>query len=147
MSARRKIHPSILPAQPPQPAVGGRRAPARRAPYLSAVLAFGIVSLTGIPPTVGFIAKVYVFGAAVDAGLEWLVIIGVLNSVIAAYYYLRVIKLMYLSEPPSTDSIESGIPLRLAMLVTSAGVLLFGLYPTGLLNFVKSAAQALLSTS
>ena len=120
---------------------------ARRAPYLSAVLAFGLVSLTGIPPTVGFIAKVYVFGAAVDAGLEWLVIIGVLNSVIAAYYYLRIVKAMYLSEPLSTDPIESGTPLRLAMLVTSAGILLFGLYPTGLLNFVKSAAQALLSTS
>lgn len=120
---------------------------ARRAPYLSAVLAFGLVSLTGIPPTVGFIAKVYVFGAAVDAGLEWLVIIGVLNSVIAAYYYFRIIKLMYLSEPPSTDSIESGIPIRLAMLVTSAGVLFFGLYPTDLLNFVKSAAQVLLSAS
>lgn len=117
----------------------------RRAPYLAAALAFALVSLTGIPPTVGFITKVYVFGAAINADLEWLVIVGVVNSVIAAYYYLRVIKVMYLSPPPSDEPIQSGIPVRLAMIVTTAGVLVFGVFPARLLDMARTAVQVLLS--
>ena len=58
-----------------------------------------LISLTGIPPTAGFWAKVYVFNAAVQADLVWLALIGVLNSVISAYYYLRVVLNMYTQEP------------------------------------------------
>lgn len=117
----------------------------KRAPYLAAALAFALVSLTGIPPTVGFITKVYVFGAAVNADLAWLAVVGVINSVVSAYYYLRVIKIMYLQPPASEERVLSGMPIKLAMVVTTAGVLFFGLYPTGLLNMAKTAVQVLLA--
>jgi NADH-quinone oxidoreductase subunit N len=80
----------------------------RRSPYMAAVLALAMVSLTGIPPAVGFISKIYLFGAAVDANLEWLAVAGVVNSVISAYYYLRVVKVMYLSPPASEEPVTSG---------------------------------------
>ena len=118
---------------------------ARRAPYLSAVLAFAMISLIGVPPTVGFITKVYVFGAAVNANLEWLAVAGAVNSVISAYYYLRVVKVMYLSPPPTEERVSSGLPIRAAMLGAFAGVAFFGIYPTPLLNIARAAAEALLS--
>jgi NADH-quinone oxidoreductase subunit N len=116
---------------------------ARRSPYLAAVLAFAMISLTGVPPTVGFMAKIYIFGAAVDSGLTWLVVVGVLNSVVSAYYYIRVIKVMYLSSPPSDEPVESGLPLRLAMFATGASVVVFGLYPKPLLELARTAADVL----
>ena len=119
----------------------------RRAPYLAAVLAFALVSLTGVPPTVGFMVKIYIFGAAVDGGLAWLAVVGVLNSVVSAYYYLRVVRVMYLSEPASVQPLASGIPLRLAVLATTAGVLVFGVYPRWLLELAQTAAGALVPGS
>lgn len=116
---------------------------ARRAPYLAAVLGFAMVSLIGLPPTVGFVTKVYLFGAAVDANLEWLALIGVVNSVVSAYYYLRVVKVMYLSPPPVAGSLSTGAPIRLAILSTFAGMLFFGLYPLPLLSLARTAAEAL----
>ena len=116
----------------------------RRAPYLAAVLAFAMVSLTGVPPTVGFMAKVYIFGAAVNTGLAWLAVVGVVNSVVSAYYYLRVVKVMYLADPASEERLSSGIPIRLALLVTVAGVLVFGVYPGPLIELARTAADALL---
>ena len=115
----------------------------RRAPYLAAALAFSLVSLTGVPPTVGFIVKIYIFGAAVNSGLEWLAIVGVINSVVSAYYYVRVIKVMYLAEPASAEPVPSGIPVRLAVLAASAGILVFGVYPAPLLELARTAASVL----
>ena len=116
---------------------------ARRAPYLAAVLAFGLVSLIGMPPTVGFMAKVYIFGAAVDANLEWLAIVGVLNSVVSAYYYLRIVKVMYLSPPPTEERVGAAMPMRVAVLGAFAGTAFFGIYPTPLLNLARTAADVL----
>ena len=118
---------------------------ARRAPYLSAALGFALISLIGVPPTVGFITKVYIFGAAVDANLEWLAVAGVVNSVLSAYYYLRIVKEMYLSEPASDERVHSGLPLRLAVLAAFASVLFFGVYPTPLLELSRAAAAVLVS--
>ena len=120
---------------------------ARRAPYLAAVLAFAMISLIGLPPTVGFITKIYLFGTAVDANLEWLALAGVVNSVISAYYYLRVVKVMYLSPAPSDEAVGSGLPIRLAVMGTFAGTLFFGIYPTPLLVLATTAADALTSLS
>ena len=117
----------------------------QRAPYLAAALAFAMVSLTGVPPTVGFMVKIYVFGAAVNSDLAWLAVVGVVNSVVSAYYYLRVVKVMYLSPPAVEEPISPGIPLRLAVLVTTAGILVFGVYPKPLLELARSAAQVLVS--
>ncbi len=116
----------------------------RRAPYLAAVLGFSMVSLIGLPPTVGFITKIYLFGAAVDSNLDWLVVLGVLNSVISVYYYLRVVRVMYLSPPATDERISTGLNIRLAMLAAFAGVVFFGIYPTPLLRLAKTAADVLL---
>ena len=118
---------------------------ARRAPYLAAALGFALISLIGVPPSVGFIAKVYIFGAAVDANLEWLAAAGVVNSVVSAYYYLRIVKEMYLSEPASEERVPSGLPMRLAVLAAFAGVLFFGVYPAPLLELSRAAASVLVS--
>ncbi len=116
---------------------------ARRAPYLAAVLAFALVSLIGVPPTVGFMAKIFIFGAAVDANLEWLAIVGVLNSVVSAYYYLRIVKVMYLSPPPTEERVGAAMPMRVAVLGAFAGTAFFGIYPTPLLNLARTAADVL----
>ena len=117
----------------------------RRAPILATVLALSMISLTGIPPAVGFWAKIYLFGAAVEANLAWLVVIGVINSVVSAYYYLRVVKAMFLSEPASDERVAFGLPMQLAVAIGFIGTLLFGIYPTPLLNLARSAAGVLLS--
>ena len=118
---------------------------ARRAPLLAVVLTLSMISLTGIPPAVGFWAKIYLFGAAVEANLEWLVVIGVLNSVISAYYYLRVVKAMFLSEPATDERVRFAFPMQLAVALGFLATLFFGLYPTPLLNLARTAAQVLLS--
>ena len=71
----------------------------RKSPGLALLMMISLLSLGGIPPFAGFFAKVLVFGAAIENGLVWLAILGILNSVIALYYYLRVMKTMYLDEP------------------------------------------------
>lgn len=118
---------------------------ARRAPLLAVVLTLSMISLTGIPPAVGFWAKIYLFGVAVEANLEWLVGIGVLNSVISAYYYLRVVKAMFLSEPATEERVRFAFPMQLAVALGFLATLFFGIYPTPLLNLARTAAQALLS--
>ena len=116
----------------------------RRAPLLAAALAFAMISLTGVPPTVGFMAKIYIFGAAVNAGLAWLAIVGVLNSVISAYYYLRVVKVMVLSASEDATPVRPPLPVGLALFATTAGVLAFGVYPAPLIELARAAASVLL---
>src|SRR5574341_1026216 len=96
---------------------------AKRSPWLAAGLAACLISLTGIPPTAGFVAKLYVFNAAVQADLIWLGIVGVLNSVVSAYYYLRVVLNMYTAEPASEERFQPGYYLGLAMAVAVVGLL------------------------
>ena len=116
----------------------------RRAPWLAAVLAFCLISLIGIPPTAGFMAKVYIFSAAVHHDLLWLVVIAVINSAISAYYYLRVVKVMFLGEPASLEGVPSSLPLRATLAVAALGVLFLGVYPYLLLHFAETAATMLL---
>ena len=112
---------------------------ARRSPVIAFILAFCLVSLIGIPPTVGFMAKFYIFNAAIQENLLWLVIIAALNSVVSAYYYLRVVKLMYIGEPASEEAIPSSIPLRITLAITSLGVLVLGVYPWLVLRLAETA--------
>jgi NADH-quinone oxidoreductase subunit N len=118
---------------------------ARRAPWLAGVLALAMISLTGIPPAVGFWAKIYLFGAAVETNLEWLAVIGVVNSVVSAYYYLRVVKVMFLAAPPTEERVGFGFPMQVAVTAAFIGTLFFGIYPTPLLNLARAAAGVLLS--
>jgi len=112
----------------------------RRSPLLAAALGFALVSLTGIPPTAGFIAKLYIFNAAVESDLVWLVVIAVLNSVISAFYYLRVVRVMFLADAPSTESIPASVAVKLALAVAVAGIIFVGVVPSPLLDAAKDAA-------
>ncbi len=114
---------------------------ARRAPLVAAVLAFAMLSLIGIPPTAGFIGKLYLFNAAVRSDLVWLAVVGVINSVVSAYYYLRVIRVMYLGDSPSEDVIPSSRPVRLALALTGGGILAIGLLPGFLLKISEAAVH------
>lgn len=109
----------------------------RRAPWLAAALTIALLSLTGIPLTVGFIAKLAIFGAAVDAGLAWLVALGAVNSVVSAYYYLRVVRVMYLSEPAAEDRPGRSLPLELSVGMAAAAVVALGLWPQPLFGVAE----------
>jgi len=116
----------------------------KRSPWLAAGLALCLISLTGIPPTAGFMAKLYIFSAGVDANLIWLVIVGVLNAVIAAYYYLRIVKLMYLGEPVSEERVTSTRSLNVALAIACIGVLVLGIYPWVVLRVAETATRLFL---
>jgi NADH-quinone oxidoreductase subunit N len=114
---------------------------ARRSPWLAAGLTACLLSLTGIPPLAGFWAKVYVFNAAVQADLVWLAMIGVLNSVISAYYYLRVVLNMYTQEPSNEETFQPSAYLGLVMAAAVIGLFAIGVYPEPLLDASESAAE------
>ncbi|MBI1885582.1 MAG: NADH-quinone oxidoreductase subunit N [Chloroflexi bacterium] len=113
---------------------------ARRSPLLALGLTLCLVSLTGIPPTAGFIAKVYIFNAAVQADLVWLAVVGVLNSVLSVYYYLRVVLNMYTREPLSEEAIPLSPALGFAMATATVGLLVVGIFPFPLIEASEAAA-------
>jgi len=113
----------------------------KRAPLLALALTLCLISLIGIPPAAGFMAKFYIFSAAVKHNLLWLVIIAVLNSVISAYYYLRVVKVMWLGEAVSKEKVPSSGALRLALVLSCLGVLLLGIVPGYIMKLAQLAAS------
>ena len=114
-------------------------------PLLALALSVCLFSLAGIPPFVGFTAKFVVFRAAINEGLIWLAILGVVNSLISAYYYLRVVYLMYMKPlPKRKPSFPRSWEIAAVASLASLGVVLIGLYPTPLLNAAKIAARTLL---
>jgi NADH-quinone oxidoreductase subunit N len=113
----------------------------RRAPLLALALTLCLISLIGMPPAAGFMAKFYIFSGAVQHGLLWLVVIAVINSVISAYYYLRVVKVMWLGEPASKGKVPSSWALRLALSLSCLGVLLLGIIPAYGMRLAEMAAS------
>ncbi len=113
----------------------------KRAPLLTLGLTLCLISLVGMPPAAGFMAKFYIFSAAVQNNLLWLVIIATINSVISAYYYLRVVKVMWFGEPASDEKIPSSGALRLALFLSSLGVLLLGIVPGLAMRVAEFAAM------
>jgi NADH-quinone oxidoreductase subunit N len=116
---------------------------ASRSPFLAVSLALALIALIGVPPTSIFIAKIYVFTAAVNNGLTWLAILGVVNSVVSAYYYIRVIRVMFLQPASSTDGIPSSVVSRFALTVAVAAVIWMGVAPGIILTAAESAAMVL----
>jgi NADH-quinone oxidoreductase subunit N len=109
-----------------------------RNPFLAMLMAVFMFSLAGIPPFGGFFAKYYVFAAAVDAGLPWLAIVGVLTSLISVYYYLRLVVVMYFGERTAGEShVVSPIGM---VTVVAAGVFViwFGVFPSTVLAFTNN---------
>ena len=117
----------------------------RSSPLLAATLTIFLLSLIGIPMTGGFFAKFYVFSAAMKANLIWLTIIGVINSAIGAYYYLRIIVVMYMREPRQQVPVTP-VPfgLGLALAISLVATLYLGLLPDRVLQYAQHAAQQLL---
>ena len=117
---------------------------ASRAPLHAAGMAILMLSLTGIPPTVGFFAKLYVLLASVEAGLEWLAVIIVLNAALAAFYYLRVIVYMYMRDPEDDPAELDRSPTETIALVASVvGVLALGIFPGAVLTLLEVSAASL----
>ena len=105
------------------------------------------LSLLGIPPTAGFLGKFFVFGAAIRAELYVLAIVGVLTSVISAYYYLNVVRQMFFADANVNDEpVRYGWPLRLTVGVTLAATLLMNIYPTPFLELIGTPSQLLTQT-
>ena len=122
---------------------------ARRSPWLAAVMAVFMFSLAGIPPTVGFYAKLSVLQALVStnvAGLLWMAIAAVLFSLIGAFYYLRVVKVMFFDEPVDASPLVATGEVRALMSLNGAAVLLFGLLPNGLMTLCAHAIVKALAT-
>ena len=113
----------------------------KRAPLLALALTLCLISLIGMPPAAGFMAKFYIFNAAMQQGMIWLVIIAVINSVISAYYYLRVVKVMWLGEAASVGKVYSSGALRLALFLCCLGVLLLGIIPGSAMKLAQLAAS------
>jgi len=117
----------------------------KRAPWLAIALTLCLISLIGMPPAAGFMAKFYIFSGAVQQGLLWLVIVAVINSVISAYYYLRVVKVMWFGEPASEEKVPSSGALRFALAVSCLGVLALGIIPGYIMKLAEAAAKMFIS--
>ncbi len=111
-----------------------------RHPGWGVAMALFMLSLAGIPPTAGFMGKLYIFAAAIKSGYIWLVIFGAVNSVISIAYYLRVIVVMYFQEPaqaPATPA--STTAMTIAMGLAAAGVLILGIFPSTFWNLAQQS--------
>jgi NADH-quinone oxidoreductase subunit N len=106
----------------------------RRNPWFAFVMLLVMFGLAGVPPTVGFWAKLQVIAAVLDAGLAWLAALAVLMSVVGAYYYLRIVKLMYFDEPTTGDPVEARMAVRVLLSLNGLAILVLGLYPGLLLR-------------
>jgi NADH-quinone oxidoreductase subunit N len=116
----------------------------RRSPGLALAMLIAFLSLAGMPPFAGFIAKVFIFAAAVDAGLVWLAIVGVLNSIIGLYYYLTVMKYVYLYRAEGDEvPLQTSGAFKLAIGVLVAGILIVGTLFSPWFNWAATAAQAM----
>jgi NADH-quinone oxidoreductase subunit N len=116
---------------------------ARRTPMAAFAMLLFMLSLGGIPPTAGFMGKLWIFGAAIDAGYNWLAVIGVLNSALSLYYYARIVVFMYLRD----DAYGSTPVIRPAMasvlVIAVAATLVLGVYPRLLFEFAEASARTL----
>jgi len=111
-------------------------------PVTAALFSIFLLSLIGVPLTGGFFGKFYIFKAALDAHLVWLAVLGLLNSAVAAYYYLRIIVVMYMQEPgEATASLPPlGAGIKTALWASALGTLILGIFPGLLLNFARNSS-------
>jgi NADH-quinone oxidoreductase subunit N len=112
----------------------------QRQPVVAAMLSIYLLSLLGLPVTAGFFGKFYIFKAAVNSHLLWLAVLMAMNSIIGAYYYLRVIVVMYMREPSaehaSAPRVSFPLTVNVVLAVTAIGTILFGVMPNPVINFI-----------
>jgi len=113
----------------------------KRSPFFAVLMLFVMFSLAGIPVFVGFWAKLSVLEAALSAGYTWLVVFAVLMSVIGAFYYLRVVKVMYFDSPTDTLPITAPLEMRAVLSVNAFAILVLGIVPGGLMTACLDAIQ------
>ena len=114
-----------------------------RNPFAAFAMLLFMLSLGGIPPTAGFMGKFWLFGAAIESGYVWLAVIGVLNSAISLYYYLRIVVFMYLKKESSGSEPTTTPSLALALGVAVVATLVLGVYPRMLFEFAEASARTL----
>jgi NADH-quinone oxidoreductase subunit N len=112
-------------------------------PMTAGALSIFLLSLIGVPLTGGFFGKFYIFKAALESKLVWLAVLGLLNSAVAAYYYLRILVVMYMQEPGEAASELEPLPmgLKAALIVPALGILALGIFPAALLEFAIRSAK------
>ncbi len=111
----------------------------RRSPFLAFAMLVFLLSLAGVPPLAGFIGKLYIFVAAIKEELYTLIIVGLINVVISMYYYLIVVKKMYINEPSDPSPLSISGSMRVAVYAGLAGTLLLGIYPKPFIEWIVSA--------
>lgn len=122
---------------------------AKRSPWFALVMTMFMFSLAGVPPMVGFHAKLAVLQALVSTNVPfylWLAVFAVVVSLVGAFYYLRVVKVIFFDEPTDAAAIAAPTDVRLVMTLNGAAVLVFGLLPGGLLDLCKIAIRQALTT-
>jgi NADH:ubiquinone oxidoreductase subunit 2 (subunit N) len=112
-----------------------------RAPSLALVMIVCLLSFGGIPPTAGFIGKLYLFSAAIEEGLLWLAIVGVINSVISLSYYWKIIRAMYIIPAQTKEPLRASSALAVVLGTTVVGVLIVGIFPGIPLALIRAAMQ------
>jgi NADH-quinone oxidoreductase subunit N len=114
----------------------------KKQPLTAALFTIYLLSLIGVPLTAGFFGKFYIFKAALESHLVWLAVLGLLNSAVGAYYYLRILVMMYMHEPgEGASNVQPLAPsMRLALLLPAAGTLFLGIFPSWLLEFASRSA-------
>ncbi|AVA33117.1 NADH-quinone oxidoreductase subunit N [Cupriavidus metallidurans] len=118
----------------------------RRHPWFAFLMLVMMFSMAGIPPTVGFYAKLSVLQAVVSAGMSWLAVVAVVFSLIGAFYYLRIVKLMYFDAPVGEEPLEASTGLRSVLSLNGLAVILLGLFPAGLMDLCFQAIRATLAS-
>lgn len=111
----------------------------RRSPFLAFSMLLFLLSLAGVPPLAGFIGKLYIFIAAIKEGLYTLITVGLINIVISMYYYLIVVKKMYINEPTNPSPVTISGPMKAVVYVGLAGTLVIGIYPQPFIDWVVGA--------
>jgi NADH-quinone oxidoreductase subunit N len=114
-----------------------------RSPWLAGMMLLVMFSMAGVPPTVGFFAKLFVLDAVVSVDMVWLALVGVFFSIIGAFYYIRVVKLMYFDKPISDAPIVAALDTRIVVSVNGLAMLALGMFPAGLFSACQSALAAL----
>jgi len=112
-------------------------------PIVGVAFVLFALSLIGIPPTAGFIGKLFLFGAAIEGEFYWLAVIGVINSVISLYYYFKVATVMFMEEAPQGMSLSFSMPLKVGLLIMSSATLAIGLFPELLIQTAFASIQVL----
>jgi NADH-quinone oxidoreductase subunit N len=114
-----------------------------RQPFAAVAMLLFMLSLGGIPPTAGFMGKFWLFSAAIESGYVWLAVIGVLNSAVSLYYYIRIVVYMMLKNEPTGSEPRQSPALTVALVAAVAATLILGIYPQPLFAFAQASAEML----